>query len=150
MGAAPTRPSFSPQDQRGTAMTRPIIPRAALPALLGLALAGLAAGTGFGGTDQTAPIQCGVSATTERGMLVIEGVLRAETAIAGNYAFSVKRSGPGGRADIRQAGPFAVPAGQTVTLGRIAIGPGAAPEIAFTLETGGTTYDCGTLIETRV
>ena len=98
----------------------------AIAALLGLATACTVAAdaveTGETGEIGDSPLACAVHIRHDGGALVLEGLVRSQTDLAGTYAFAV--DGPGTR--LRQGGPFTAAAGQTARLGRATLSGDAA------------------------
>ena len=77
--------------------------------LLGLALAGIAANAGFANSTASAT-QCGVSTSTERGMLALEGSILSPVALSGEYRFAIRSASSGGSSNISQGGAFSAAA----------------------------------------
>jgi hypothetical protein len=111
----------------------------AIPVVLGLGIAGANAG---GDSNEDGPIQCGIEAKADRGMVAFRGVLEADTDLSGSYSFSVESSGHGGSSNIRQGGTFSADAGEEVHLGQAALSDGGQYEVKFEVTANGETYEC--------
>jgi hypothetical protein len=116
-----------------------------LLAIVSVVAAGVAANAH--GTNQ-ADLACGVSTQTERGMLVVEGVLQSPTALAGEYRFVLKSQGGGGSTNISQGGQFSAAAGTAVSLGRVMVNAGSAVDVDFTIVSAdGKRLDCSNALQ---
>ncbi|OAN69233.1 hypothetical protein A8B78_05150 [Jannaschia sp. EhC01] len=90
-----------------------------------------------------APISCNLAIGTANGLLQIEPVIQASTAVSGIYQLRVE--GPGTR--MNQGGPFSVRAGQTLELGRMMTsGSTSSLDAEMTLTINGQTYRCPTTL----
>lgn len=88
-----------------------------------------------------APIACTLSIGTANGLLQIEPVIQATTAVSGIYQLRVE--GPGTR--MNQGGPFSARAGETLELGRMMTSGSASNlDAEMTLTIDGQTYRCPT------
>lgn len=113
----------------------------ATAAVLGLAVAGLAAASSQAGA---AGVQCGIETSTTNGMTSIVGVLHAAAPVDGAYRFAIVSKGPGGRSNISQGGRFTAGANETVTLGRATLNSNATIDVVFEVEANGVDVDCST------
>lgn len=109
-----------------------------LVAIAALGIAGAAAIAGPSSND----FACGISTTTDRGMMAIEGVVQTQEAMSGDYRFALKSSGSGGSSNINQGGQFTATPGSPVSLGRVMINAGSKVDVEFTVRKGGETIDC--------
>ena len=116
--------------------------RLAMPALLGLALVGIAATTGFAGTNNAGPVQCGIAEKTESGMLSIEGKMLSSVPVDGSYQFRVQAKGPGGSSQVSQGGAFTAAANDPVVLGRMTINSGANYDAELAITANGVAVTC--------
>ncbi|MCT8998415.1 curli-like amyloid fiber formation chaperone CsgH [Chelativorans intermedius] len=110
-------------------------PIAAAAAILALALSGsaLMAGAGSAGAPQA---RCEIRTATQGGMVALQGVVHAETALTGSYAFRVETVAGAGSSDIRQGGAFSAAPGKPAELGRVMLGgSGALYEATLEVET---------------
>ncbi len=90
-----------------------------------------------------APVRCVINAGTSGGMIALEGVVAADVAASGSYAFKVKNAGAGGSANISQGGDFAIGAGEQATLGQVMLGSnGAVYDARLTVTVDGETIEC--------
>ncbi|MBJ3783916.1 curli-like amyloid fiber formation chaperone CsgH [Devosia sediminis] len=118
--------------------------RLAALALGALALAGVAhANSGSSG------LACGVSKTSQQGLLAIEGVVQSPVAIQGEYRFALKSLGNGGSSNVSQGGGFSAAANTPISVGQIMVGAGSNVDIDFTITSGGKQYDCSAPLTTR-
>lgn len=86
-----------------------------------------------------APIACALAIGTNNGLLQIEPVIQATTAVSGIYQLRVE--GPGTR--MNQGGPFSVRAGETLELGRMMTsGSASSLDAEMILTIDGQTYRC--------
>lgn len=110
----------------------------AIPALLGLGIAGANAGDENG----DGPVQCSIQAKADDGMIAFRGVLETNTGLSGSYSFHIESSGHGGSTNIRQGGNFTAEAGEEVHLGQAAVSGGGQYEVKFEITANGETYEC--------
>lgn len=107
-----------------------------VPLLLGLGIAGANA------DQQTGPIQCGIEAKTDGGMVGFRGLVQASSDISGSYSFRVASSGNGGSSDISQGGNFSARAGDELHLGKVMLSNGGQYDVDFEVTANGQAYDC--------
>lgn len=89
--------------------------------------------------DADTPVACTLSVTSERGTLLIEGIVSAETSLFGTYALAVTRGG----ASINQSGLLDIDAGETVTLGNVRMnGPILGLNASLILTVDDEDYAC--------
>lgn len=89
------------------------------------------------------PMRCAVEMNQTGRMVEITARLSADEAIEGTYSLEIHKSSRGGSANMRQGGPFALEAGEDVTLGRSMMsGKPADFDIDFTLDWNGLTLTC--------
>jgi len=115
-------------------------------ARLGLPAAALtlaAAGFAAGGGAAKGPLSCDITATPGRYGTTYAAEVHTTAAVAGRYDLRLSQSGGGGRSEIRQAGDFALTAGETGVLGETTLGgTGGRVEGALTLTWDGQTLTC--------
>jgi len=109
-------------------------------ALLALGTVGVAANAN--GLAQTNELACGVNTQTDRGMLIVEGIVQSPTALSGEYRFALKSISGGGSTNISQGGQFSAAAGTAVSLGRVMVNAGSSIDVDFTVSAGGKRLDC--------
>lgn len=109
--------------------------------LLGLALAAAAVTGGMANSSASA-VQCGIAASSERGMLALEGTVLSPTALSGEYRFAVRSSGSGGSSNVSQGGYFTAPANQATPLGKVLINAGSSYDVVFDITADGTSLEC--------
>ena len=112
------------------------IKAAPILALLGFAIGGSQA------HSVAEPLRCEIEASSAGGMISLEGIVFADTAVSGSYAFHVVSSGGGGSSNIRQGGAFAAGPDGAVTLGRVMLGGSGAYDASLTLDANGETIEC--------
>lgn len=101
------------------------------------------AGAGFSRAEsENGPLRCEIITDNAGGMVSLEGVVHAASALAGSYSFTVKSSGSGGSSDIEQGGEFAAAAGETVSLGQMSLGSGSTLDATLTVTAAGSTVEC--------
>lgn len=100
-------------------------------------------------SNQTSPIACGVNTVSDRGMMSVEGILQSQTALTGEYRFSLRSQSNGGSSNISQGGGFSADAGATITLGKVMVSPDSHLNIDFEVSAGGKKYDCSQPLTTR-
>lgn len=105
--------------------------------VVALATAGLA-----GANSEDGPLRCEILTDTSDGMISLEGVVHAASALAGTYSFTVRSSGAGGSSDIEQGGAFEAAKGETVSLGEMSLGSGASLDASLTVTAEGRTVAC--------
>ncbi|KRA45564.1 curli-like amyloid fiber formation chaperone CsgH [Devosia sp. Root635] len=108
---------------------------------LGLAVAALAANAGLANSASSDTL-CGIATNSERGMLVLEGIIVSPAALSGEYRFAVQSSGNGGSTNISQGGHFAANANEDTILGKVLVNAGSSYDIAFDVTVGGQKIDC--------
>jgi hypothetical protein len=111
---------------------------AAVPFALGLGIA-ISAGQA-GSTD--GPVRCEIQASTQNGMVAMQGVVHADVAINGSYRFRVSSAGGGGNSNISQGGGFAAGPERAVTLGRVMLGASAVYDASLEVTSNGATITC--------
>ena len=89
-------------------------------------------------------VQCSVVEEHARGMVHLHGVIIATRDITGQFDLQVMKTGPGGIANLSQAGTFSAPANRKVTVGQstISVEPGAEYTASLEVKAGGRTYKC--------
>lgn len=101
------------------------------------------AGAGLAGAkSEDGPLRCEILTDTSGGMVSLEGVVHAASALAGTYSFTVRSSGAGGSSDIEQGGAFEAARGETVSLGQMSLGSGARLDASLTVTAEGRTVAC--------
>lgn len=113
-----------------------------IPALFGLGLAALAVTSGQAGTTSAGPVQCGITSTTQNGMLMLEGALRTDVAVNGSYQLRLQSSGSGGSSNISQGGNFSAAAHDNISLGKVMINAGSKYDLVFEVTANGQKLDC--------
>jgi hypothetical protein len=101
-----------------------------LPALVAAPLI-VALGVGIAGAvgavaaaSPPALLRCEIETHLTNGMIALEGVVHANTTVAGSYQFRVVSTGASGNSDIEQGGAFAARPEGKATLGRVMLGSG--------------------------
>jgi len=118
-------------------------PRLLVPAVLGLALVGIAATTGFAGTNASGPVQCGIAEKTESGMLSIEGKVLSSIPVDGSYSFRVQAQSPGGgSSQVNQGGAFTAAANDAIALGKVTLNSGARYDAELAITANGVAVTC--------
>lgn len=93
------------------------------------------------------PIQCELEVSRRAGSVELTALAHADKATRGQYRFRVSGQGT----DIRQGGPFAVPAGRTEQLGTVTLGANAANANAeLEIVVGSTTIRCAERLGARI
>jgi len=110
-------------------------------AALGLLATAVAAQAGIGGPEDRG-FACGIAATTQKGMLTLEGTVLSPMALEGSYRFALRSAGAGGSSNISQGGAFTAQPNEPALLGRMTINAGARYEATLELETGGQRFAC--------
>jgi CsgH protein len=114
----------------------------AAPLLLGLGMAAIAIGAGQAGSTD-GPVRCEIQTTSANGMIVLEGVVRADAGVSGSYQFRVVGGGHAGGSNISQGGDFTAGPGGAVTLGKVMLGgSGAVYDASLTVTSNGVTVEC--------
>lgn len=122
-----------------------------IPALLGLGLAAFAVTGGQAGTTTSGgPVQCGVTSTTQNGMLMLEGAVHTDVAVNGSYQFRLQSSGSGGNTNISQGGNFAIGANEIATLGKVMVNAGSRYDLVFEVTANGKKLDCDQELVTKL
>ncbi|MOA48220.1 hypothetical protein D3C78_1709360 [compost metagenome] len=86
--------------------------------------------------------KCGVTATSQSGMLALEGSIHSPTAVSGEYRFSIQSAGNGGSSNISQGGYFTANANEATPLGKVLINAGSSYDVVFDVTADGKTLDC--------
>ena len=109
--------------------------------------AGLAAacamplGAATGGAE--GPVACALTVTERGGMVTVEGVVEARSAVSGAYDLALRQSSFGGSSDIRQGGDFTLAAGAVESLGSASFsGTAAGIDGTLTVTVDGQSYRC--------
>jgi hypothetical protein len=102
---------------------------------------GAIVGAGHAGTTK-APLSCRIDAAGSGGMIALEAVVEAESAVSGWYDFRIVGVGRGGGSDIIQGGPFVAQGSGSVTLGRVALGGDATYDASLEIASDGGTSRC--------
>ena len=89
-------------------------------------------------------VQCSVVEEHTRGVVHLHGVVIATHDITGQFTLRVIKTGPGGMANLSQAGTFSASANRKVSVGQsmISLEPGALFKASLEIEAGGRTYEC--------
>lgn len=118
------------------------IPTLAATLLLGLGAAGAAIGAGQADPGGE-PFRCEIRASTDGGMIGLEGVVHADAATGGTYQFRVTGAGRSGGSNIVQGGSFQVDPDEPAILGRVMLGGnGGAFDASLAVSSDGTTVTC--------
>ena len=90
------------------------------------------------------PVQCQLLEEHTTGMVRLHGVVMATRYIAGQFRLDVIKTGPGGAANVSQAGTFSASPNREIRLGHatVRVEPGAQFTASLVLETEGRTYEC--------
>ncbi|MCT7374854.1 curli-like amyloid fiber formation chaperone CsgH [Chelativorans salis] len=120
---------------------------AATAAALALAISGTAlmAGSGKAGflTAGSEDTRCEILASTEGGMIALQGVVHAKVAMSGSYSFRVETVGGSGSSNIKQGGSFSAAPGKPAELGRVMLGgSGAVYEATLEVEAPDGRFTC--------
>ena len=108
---------------------------------LGLLVATLAASVGLANSAANGT-QCGIAASSERGMLALEGTILSPVALSGEYRFAIRSSSNGGSSNISQGGYFTANANEATPLGKVLINAGSNYSVDFDVTAGGKKIDC--------
>jgi hypothetical protein len=89
-------------------------------------------------------VHCSVVEEHTRGMVHLHGIVIATHDITGQFNLQVMKTGPGGMANLSQAGTFSAYAHRKVSVGQstISVEPGAEYTASLEIEAGGRTYRC--------
>ncbi len=89
-------------------------------------------------------VQCHLVEKHTNGVVHLHGIVVATHHTAGQFKLHVIKTGPGGTANLNQAGTFSASPNREVTLGQITISvePGAQFTASLVLEAGGRSYKC--------
>ncbi|WP_332686370.1 curli-like amyloid fiber formation chaperone CsgH [Devosia sp.] len=109
--------------------------------VLGLALAAIAATSGMANSAASA-VQCGIAASSERGMLALEGTVLSPVAMSGEYRFAIRSSSSGGSSNVSQGGYFTANANEATPLGKVLINAGSSYDVVFDVTADGKTLEC--------
>lgn len=108
---------------------------------LGLVVATLAASAGL--ANSSAGItHCGVAASTEHGMLALEGSILSPVALSGEYRFAIQSSANGGSSNISQGGYFTANANEATPLGKVLVNAGSHYSVVFDVTADGKKITC--------
>lgn len=118
----------------------------ALPLLLGIGIAAIAATSGMANSTASA-VQCGIAESAERGMLAVQGTILSPVALSGEYRFSIQSASNGGSSNISQGGYFTVAANEATPIGKVLINAGSTYDVDFDVTADGKTLDCGQPVE---
>lgn len=120
---------------------------AAVPVVLALVLTGAGIGASAAKDPAAAGLACGLKTTpAANGMMDVAAVISSPAAVSGSYQFRIRTSGPGGNSDQTQGSSFALEAGRSATLVTLTMNANATFDAAFSVNIGGTDYDCTRLI----
>ena len=89
-------------------------------------------------------VHCSVVEEHTNGVVHLHGVVIATRDITGQFSLRVMKTGPGGMANLSQAGTFSASAHRKVSVGQstISVEPGAEYTASLEIEAGGRTYRC--------
>jgi hypothetical protein len=113
----------------------------ALPLLVGMGLAAVAATAGIAGPDGSA-VQCEIVEHSQNGMRTIEAMVTSPKPASGDYRLAIESRGGGNSSSISQGGRFTVPANQSIAVGQMMIGTDARYSVDFSITLDGRTIDC--------
>src|SRR5829696_9443463 len=87
-------------------------------------------------------VQCHLVEKHTNGVVHLHGVVVATRHVAGQFRLHVIKTGPGGTANLNQAGTFSASPNRDLTLGQITVSvePGAQFTASLVLEAGGRSY----------
>ncbi|OLP55627.1 hypothetical protein BJF92_08095 [Rhizobium rhizosphaerae] len=86
---------------------------------------------------------CEIDATSDDGLVKLDALVHADSALSGSYSFRVEKSGGGGSSTINQGGQFDARAGETATLGSVSLGSGGARyKATLDVRIGAKTVTC--------
>jgi len=114
---------------------------AAVPLALGLGLTGFAISTGQAESTSES-VRCEILTNTQNGMVAMQGVVHADSAISGSYRFRVASASGGGNSNISQGGHFSAGPNDAVTLGQVMLGANAAYDASLEVNANGATITC--------
>ncbi len=108
--------------------------------VLALTAPALLAGSG---EAQSGPVRCDVLATSDGGMVTLEGVVHAEMPTSGSYVFRVRSVGGSSDTSINQGGDFSAGPGQPARVGEVTLGgSGAIFDATLDVETPEGRLSC--------
>ena len=113
----------------------------ALPLLIGLGAAGFAMGAGSASSTPE-PLRCEIQVNSANGMVTLQGVVHADTAVSGQYQFKVVKAGGGGSSNIEQGGGFMAGPGNDARLGQVMLGGGGVYDANLIVTANGVTVTC--------
>src|SRR5215211_1375321 len=89
-------------------------------------------------------VQCSVVEEHTNGVVHLHGVVIATRDINGQFTLRVMKTGPGGMANLSQAGTFSAFSNRKVSVGQstISVEQGAEYTASLVIEAGGRTYKC--------
>jgi hypothetical protein len=97
-------------------------------------------------SSQTAPEgskDCRIISNEYGGMLQLAAAFTAQTALTGQYAFSVTGSGSSGSTQISQGNTFRAERGETLTLGSVSLSPGKVYNVKLRIQSEtGESWRC--------
>lgn len=108
----------------------------AIPLVVGFGLAGAAMGASQA-DSAGGPLRCEIETRSANGMVVLAGVVHADTAVNGSYRFRITGAGT----EIDQGGAFTAGPG-AVTLGRATLGGDGAYDASLTVTADGHAVEC--------
>ncbi|WP_406858542.1 curli-like amyloid fiber formation chaperone CsgH [Alsobacter sp. KACC 23698] len=90
------------------------------------------------------PLVCDVAQEIAGDAVVLWGAISAQTDARGKYVITVRKSGPTGASNIRQAGEFIARPGSAAAVGRVSvrIEPGGSFDVVLTAEADGQEAVC--------
>src|SRR3954454_2455703 len=89
-------------------------------------------------------VQCSVVEEHTNGMVHLHGVIIATRDITGQFTLRVMKTGPGGMANLSQAGTLSAFSNRKLSVGQstISVEQGAEYSSSLEMEAGGRTYRC--------
>jgi hypothetical protein len=89
-------------------------------------------------------VQCNLVEEHTNGVVHLHGVVIATRHVAGQFSLNVIKTGPGGTANLSQAGTFSASPNREITLGQatVSVERGAQFTASLVLEAGGRSYKC--------
>ncbi|MBL4645794.1 MAG: hypothetical protein COA52_18120 [Hyphomicrobiales bacterium] len=85
---------------------------------------------------------CEIKASDMGGMIMLENLVHADTAIQGTYRFKLKSTGGGGSTNISQGSNFTASPGSPATLGRMMLNSGVIYEAKLDVTVNGVSFTC--------
>lgn len=95
----------------------------------------------LGASTAAEGLRCEIRIVSGGGMIGIEPTVLTQDAVRGTYRLRLTGSGPSGRTDVSQGGPFDAAPGAT-RLARTSLSAGASGDAELTVTVGGDAVTC--------